>query len=37
MSDKEVSNEKKKGNARLALFIALIPVVLFIASFFIQR
>ncbi|MFT5608415.1 MAG: hypothetical protein ACI9LY_002883 [Arenicella sp.] len=38
MSDEnEVSTEKKKSNARLAFFIALIPVALFIASFFIQR
>jgi len=28
---------KKVSNAKLALFIALIPVLLFIASFFIQR
>jgi len=28
--------QKKKSNARLALFIALIPVVLFVVSFFIQ-
>jgi len=35
MSDDQ--NEVKKiSNAKLALFIALIPVVLFIASFFIQ-
>jgi len=33
----EMSNKQKKSNARLALFIALIPVALFIASFFIQR
>lgn len=37
MSEKEISNQKKKSNARLALFIAMIPVVLFVASFFIQR
>ena len=32
----EQDEVKKKNNARLALIIALIPVVLFIASFFIQ-
>jgi len=37
MSSNDLSTEKKKSNARLALFIALIPVVLFVASFFIQR
>lgn len=36
MSD-ELSNKKKLSNARLALIIALIPVLLFVASFFIQR
>ena len=35
MSDKE--EIKKKSNARVALFIALIPIGLFIASFFITR
>ena len=34
MSEKD--EVKKKNNAKLALVIALIPVVLFIASFFIQ-
>jgi len=32
----EQNEVKKKNNAKLALVIALIPVVLFIASFFIQ-
>jgi hypothetical protein len=30
------NNEKKVSNAKVAFFIALIPVGLFIASFFIQ-
>lgn len=33
---REQNDGKKISNAKLALFIALIPVVLFIASFFIE-
>ena len=33
---KEVDETKKVNNAKFALVIALVPVVLFIASFFIQ-
>lgn len=36
MSEKD-DEVKKISNAKLGLLIALIPVVLFIASFFIQR
>jgi hypothetical protein len=36
LPQQEVSNEKKRSNARLALLIALIPVALFVASFFIK-
>ncbi|MFT6710418.1 MAG: hypothetical protein ACJATO_000797 [Arenicella sp.] len=33
----EVTTQKKKSNAKVAFFVALIPVMLFVASFFIQR
>jgi hypothetical protein len=33
----EPREQRKKNNARLALIIALIPVLLFITSFFIRR
>lgn len=36
MSEDENSNNKKMSNAKAALWIALIPVMLFIASFFIK-
>ena len=37
MSDDKQRTEKSKSNARIALIIALIPVALFIATFFIKR
>lgn len=36
MTDHGDDNDKKMSNAKVALIIAIIPVVLFIASFFIQ-
>ncbi len=36
MTDQQNDNEKKMSNAKVALIIAMIPVVLFIASFFIK-
>jgi len=36
MSEQHNDNNKKMSNAKAALFIALIPVMLFVASFFIQ-
>lgn len=35
--NEEDNNDKKMSNAKVALIITLIPVCLFIASFFIQR
>lgn len=32
----KIDDEKKKSNAKVALIVVLIPVALFIASFFIQ-
>jgi hypothetical protein len=37
MTDEHNDNDKKMSNAKVALIIALIPVALFIASFFIQN
>jgi hypothetical protein len=36
-ADKGADNGKKMSNAKVALFITMIPVMLFIVSFFIQR
>jgi len=36
MTDEHNDNDKKMSNAKVALIIALIPVALFIASFFIR-
>jgi len=36
MTDQQNDNDKKMSNAKVALIIAMIPVVLFVASFFIQ-
>jgi hypothetical protein len=36
-SDKDIDDQQKMSNAKVALFITMIPVMLFIASFFIQR
>jgi len=37
MNEDEQNNEKKMSNAKVALWIALIPVMLFVASFFVRR
>ena len=37
MNEEEAKDQQKKSNARVALIIALIPVALFIASFFVRR
>jgi hypothetical protein len=36
-SDQAGDNLKKMSNAKVAVFVTMIPVMLFIASFFIQR
>ncbi len=36
MTDEHNDNGKKMSNAKVALFITMIPVMLFIASFFIK-
>jgi len=36
MNDDDQNNEKKMSNAKVALWIAVIPVMLFVASFFIK-
>lgn len=36
-NDEVVDNLKKMSNAKVAVFVTLIPVMLFIASFFVQR
>jgi len=36
MTDEQNDNDKKMSNAKVALIIAMIPVALFIASFFIK-
>jgi len=37
MNEDDLKEQQKKSNARAALLIAMIPVALFVASFFIQR
>jgi len=36
VTDQQDDNNKKMSNAKVALLIAMIPVVLFVASFFIK-
>jgi len=37
MNEDDHKEQQKKSNARVALLIAMVPVALFIATFFIQR